>query len=140
MHDLFQKETLEHIEYQPNSTQIALDGGAVTETRIMKNKLPANDINLTNHSYEYCPTESSDRISVSYIGSHLLYKPKTYLCIYKTAELKSRFIKLIETKKSNVINGTIYRHLNMDIDEFNERYLNSSLEMSSKANINFYVW
>ena len=122
------------IEYQLNSTQISLDGIAVAETRIIKNKLPANDINLTNHSYEYCPTESSDRISVSYIGSHLLYKPKNCLCIYKTAELKSRFIKLIETKKSNVINGAIYRHLNMDVDQFNDRYLNPSQEMSSKAN------
>ena len=46
MHVLFQKETLEHIEYQLNSTQIPLDGVAVTETRIIENKLPANDINL----------------------------------------------------------------------------------------------
>ena len=37
--------------------QIVLDGVAVTETRIIIDKLPANDVNLTNQSYEYGPTE-----------------------------------------------------------------------------------
>ena len=54
------KNPLKDLEYHLNSTQNALDVVATTETRIIKNKLPANDTSLTNHSYEYCPTESSD--------------------------------------------------------------------------------
>ena len=55
-----------------------------------------------------------------YIGNHLSYKPKNDLCIYKTAELESTFIELMNTKKSNVIIGAIYRHPNMDLDDFND--------------------
>ena len=29
---------------------------SITEARYVKNKFPDNDINLTNHCYEYCPT------------------------------------------------------------------------------------
>ena len=59
-----------------------------------------------------------------YIGNHLSYKPINDLCICKTAELESKFIELINTKKLNVIIGGIYRHTNVDLDEFNDIYLN----------------
>ena len=60
MYVLFQKKPLKDLEYHLNSTQNALDVVTTTETRIIKNKLPADDTSLTNHSYEYFPTESSD--------------------------------------------------------------------------------
>ena len=50
MHALFQKKTLLDLEYHLNSTQNALDVVAITGTRTIKNKLPANDINLTNQT------------------------------------------------------------------------------------------
>ena len=59
-----------------------------------------------------------------YIGNHLSYKQINDLCICKTAELESKFIELINTKKLNVIIGGIYRHTNVDLDEFNDIYLN----------------
>ena len=52
--------------------------------------------------------------------NHLSYKPRYHLFIYKTAELESTFIELINPKKSNVIIGAIYRRPNMDLDEFND--------------------
>ena len=58
------------------------------------------------------------------------------MCIYKTAELEPTFIELINTKKSNKIIGAIYRHLSMDLDEFNDIYLNPLLDkisMESKS-------
>ena len=55
-----------------------------------------------------------------YIRNHLSYKPRNDLCIYKTAELESTFIEAMNTKKSSVIIGAIYRHPNMDLDEFND--------------------
>ena len=83
---------------------------AINEIRILKSKFPVTDINLTNYDYEYCPTESSAGGTMLYIGNHLLYKARNDLCIYKTAELESTFIELMNTKKSNVIIGAIYRH------------------------------
>ena len=75
-------------------------------------------------------------VSVSYIGSHLLYKPKNDLCVHKT-ELESTFIELIETKKPNVIIGAVYRHLNKGVDGFNDRYLNPSQKWAQKQTDQF---
>ena len=86
-------------------------------------KIPVTNINLTNYNYKYCPTESPTGGTLLYILNHLSYKPRNDLCIYKTAELESTFIKLINTKKSNVIISTIYRHPNMDLNQFNDIYL-----------------
>ena len=52
---------------------------------LKKKKIPVTDINLTNYSYEYCPTESSAGGTLLYIGNHLLYKPRNDLRIYETA-------------------------------------------------------
>ena len=54
------------------------------------------------------------------------------MCIYKTAELEPTIIKLINTKKSNVIICAICRHPNMDLDEFNDIYINPLLDKTSK--------
>ena len=39
--------------------------------------------------------------------------------IYKKFELESTFVEIINPKKSNIIVGTIYRHPEMDVTEFN---------------------
>ena len=52
---------------------------------LKKKKFPVTDINLTNYSYEYCPTESSAGGTLLYIGNHLLYTPRNDLRIYETA-------------------------------------------------------
>ena len=91
-------KNIEDLELLLDSNQICFDVIAITETRILKSKFPVTDINLTNYSYEYCPTESSAGGTMLYIGNHLSYKPRNDLCIYKTAELESTFIELINTK------------------------------------------
>ena len=40
--------------------------------------------------------------------------------IYKSAELESTFIEIINHKKSNILVGCLYRHPDMDINEFND--------------------
>ena len=57
-----------------------------------------------------------------------MYKPRNDLCIYKTDELKSIFIELINTKKLNVTIGAIYRHANVDFNELNDFYNNPLLD------------
>ena len=67
--------------------------------------MPVSDIDLTNHSYEYFPTESSAGGTLLYIGNHVSYKPRNDLRIYKTVELESTFIELTNTKNPNLIIG-----------------------------------
>ena len=96
------KKYIEDLEFLLDATQICFDVIAITETQILKNKFSVTDINLTNYSYEYCPTESSAGGTLLYIGKYLSYKPRNDLCIYKTTELESTFIELINTKRSYV--------------------------------------
>lgn len=57
--------------------------------------------------------------TLTYINNHLLYKPRNDLTIYKASELESIFVKIRNPKKTNIINGCIYKHLCvMDINEF----------------------
>ena len=88
------------LELLLDPTQIYFDVIAITEARLLKNKFPVTDVNLTNYSYEYCSTESSAGGTMLYIGNNLSYKPRNDLCINKTGELESRFIDLINPKKS----------------------------------------
>ena len=67
------------------------------------------------------------------------YKPKDDLCIHKNCEIKVYSIELTNTEKSNIIIGAIYRHPNMDLDEFNDICLNPLLEKSPKANKSIVV-
>ena len=107
---------------------------AISETRITKNKAPINHIDLTNYSYQHCPTESSAGGTLLYIRNHLSYKTRNDLNIYKSAELESTFIEIINHKKSNIIGGCIYRHPAMDLNEFNDYYFNELLHKLSSEN------
>ena len=51
--------------------------------------------------------------------------------IYKSAELESTFIEIINHKK---LVGCIYRHPAMDLNEFNDYYLNELLHKLSSEN------
>ena len=56
------------------------------------------------------------------------------LNIYKTGELESTFIEIINHKKSNILVGCIYRHPLIDLNEYNHYYLNELLNKLSSEN------
>ena len=62
------------------------------------------------------------------------YKTRNDPKIYKSFELESAFIEICNPKKTNIIIGCIYKHPNMNIDEFNDDYLNEFLDKLSKGN------
>ena len=95
---------------------------------LKKDKCPINSINLKGYSHESCPTESAAGGTLLYISNNLSYKPRNDLCIYKSAELESTFIEILNPKKTNVIVGCIYRHPQMDLNEFNDCYVNNLLD------------
>ena len=59
--------------------------------------------------------------------------------IYKSFELESTFIKICNPKKTNIIIGCICKHPNMNINEFNEDYLNELLDKFSKENKTIFL-
>ena len=135
-------KNIEDLELHLDSTQSWLDVKAITEIRIIKNKLPWHfiEIKLANYIYECHPNESPASITLSYIGNHLSYKPRKDLCIYKNVKLVSTLIKLINTKKSNVIIGVIYRHPSMELNDSNDNYLNPLLDKISKERKSIFLF
>ena len=63
-----------------------------------------------------------------YIANHLDYKPRNDLKIYKASELESTFIKLLSSKKAEVLIGCIHRRPTMNQEESNKYYLNNLLK------------
>ena len=72
---------------------------AVTETRITKQTSLTNNINLRNYAIEFTPTEFSAGDMLLYIANHLSYKPHPDLNIYKSNQLESTFVEIINPKK-----------------------------------------
>ena len=81
------------------STNNVFDIIAVTETRITKQTSLTTNINLRNYAIEFTPTESSAGGTLLYIASHLSYKPRSDLNIYKSNQLESTFVETINPKK-----------------------------------------
>ena len=74
-----------------------------------------------------------------YIRNHLSYKTRNDLKIYKSFELESTFIEIFNTKKTYIIIGCIYKHPSMNINEFNDDYLNELLDKLSKENKTIFL-
>ena len=104
---------------------------AVSETRISKKTSLTSNINLNNYSFETTPTESTAGGTMLYVSNRLSYKPRTDLNMYKKNELESIFIEIINSKKSNIVVGCVYKHPNMDVLDFNS-LINQLLDKISK--------
>ena len=54
-------------------------------------------------------------------------------------ELELTFIEIVTSKKTNIIIDCIYRHPTMNLNEFNDNYLNISLQKVLKENKNVFL-
>ena len=86
-------KNIKELEYLLDKTKIDFDVIAISESRIKKDKSPIESLNLKGYSHESCPTESAAGGTLLYISNNLSYKPRNDLCIYKSAELESTFVK-----------------------------------------------
>ena len=130
---------MEVLELILDSTQFCSNIIAITERVIINNKFPVNGINLTSYSYEYCPTELSAGGILLYTGNRRSYRPRYDLYIYEGVALDSTFIELLNTKKSNVIICAIYRHPNLDEDDFKNSFPNPLIHKISKESISIFL-
>ena len=77
----------------------------ITETKLQVNDINRTNINLKNYSFEQTPTESNKGGSLLYISSKYNYKKRTDLNIYKSRDLESTFVELLNPKAKNTIIG-----------------------------------
>ena len=87
---------------------------------------------MRNYTIEFTPTESLAGDTLLYIASHLSYKPRPDLNIYKANQLESTFVEIINPKKGNIVVGCIYKHPTMDVLDFKNNYLGQIFESVSK--------
>ena len=100
----------------------------------------SKQLKLINYSHQFRATESPAGGTLLHIQNHFSYKPRNYLFIYKATEVESSFIKISNPERSSLIIGYIYRHPNMDLDEFNDNYLSILLDNLSNENKCFPSW
>ena len=87
---------------------------------------------MNNFSLEFTPTESSAGGTLLYVANQLSYKPRLDLNIYRSNELESTFIDILNPKKSDIIIGCIYKQPSVDLNDFNINYLNNHLDKVPK--------
>ena len=119
------------LEHLLSCTNKNFDVIAISETRITKNISLTNNLTMNNFSFEFTPTESSAGGTLLYVANHLSYKPRLDLNIYKSNELESTFIEILNPKKL-ILLCFIYKHPSMDLNDFNTNYLNNLLDKVSR--------
>ena len=124
--------TLKDIDgYLVQSANVDFNIIAVSESRI--NKFPPINISIPNYFYEFCPEKANAGDTLIFTRNHLSYKTRNDLESYKSCELESLFIEIFNPKKTNII-GCSYKHPSMNINEFNDDYLNKLLDKLPKEN------
>ena len=124
----------DNLEYLIKTTNQTYDVIAISESRIKSNMDITTNINMPNYSIEYTLTQNHAAGTLLYISNNIAYKPRKVLNIYKTHEFESTFIEITTPKKSNMILGVVYQHLTMDLNKFNNNYVNKLLDNITREN------
>ena len=106
----------------------------IFETRLKLNRNSLNSISVPGYNIEYTTTESGNGRTLLYIKQGINYKLRKELQIYKSKELESIFVEVLERgmSKNNMIIGCIYRNSSMTLSEFNNYFLSVLLQKISK--------
>ena len=86
-------------------TEFKFDVIGITESKLNRNKKHLATTDLPNYSIEHCPADGANGGTLFYTKEDLIYKLKNDLNIFKSKELESIFIKIINPKHTNVIVG-----------------------------------
>ena len=111
---------MDDLDHLLKCTNKVFDIIAVTETKITKQTTLTSNINLRNYAIKFTITDSSAGGMLLYITSHLSYKPRPDLNIYKADQSESTFVEIINPK---IVIGCFYKHPNMDVANFKNNYL-----------------
>ena len=112
----------------------------ISESKLMKDCDPKVDISIDGYQAPIStPTESSKGGVLIYVKSGINFKPRNDLNVYKSKELESLFIEIINKKESNDIIGVIYRHPCMNGTDFIDEYLKGIADKLSNENKKVFI-
>ena len=108
---------------------------AISESKLQTGVEPQVNINLPGYQYPLStPTEASKGGVLLYVAEGINFKPRNDLKIYKSKELESAFIEIINPNEANSVVGVIYKHPCINGDTFNNDFLNPLLTKLLKQN------
>ena len=116
----------------------------INESKIEKDQ-PVSKIDISIDGYQSpigTPTESTKGGVLLYVKTGLNVVPREDITnsLYKSKEVESIFIEIIDPCQSNSILGTMYRHPSMDEKYFNDKFMITLKEIRDKEpNKSFYL-
>ena len=112
----------------------------ISESKVLKDCNPKVDISIDGYQTPIStPTESTKGGVLIYVKSGINLKPQNDLNVYKSKELESLFIEVINKKESNDIIGVIYRHPCMNGTDFIDEYLKGIVDKLSNENKKVFI-
>ena len=76
-------------------------------------------VDINGYHTPYCKhMEANKGEKLLYVSKEINYKPREDLELYKSKDLESSFIEIINQKESNDIIGVVYRHPKIDVNNF----------------------
>ena len=132
------KEELEYILNQLNFKFYII---GITETKTLKEINPIFDYNLKGYNAFHTATESHFGGTLLYVSDNLKAKQRKDIetKLYKSKELESTFVEIINQGKRNIKASCIYRHSSMDLDNFNHNFLNYLMQSLVKEAKNVFL-
>ena len=118
-----------------STCEINFQAIGITEPRLKAHKKGLINITIPGYNFEHCPTEGNCGGTLIYIKDNLSYKNRNDLKIYKKLELESTFIEIRMKKGKDIIIGSIYKHPNLETEQFNEYFLKELSEKLLKEKI-----
>ena len=98
------------------------------------------DISIPNYQTPIStPTEGTKGGVLIYVKAGINFKPRNDLKIYKSKELESAFIEIINKNESNTIIGAMYRHPCMNENDFIDNYLKELVDKISGINKKVFI-
>ena len=112
----------------------------ITETKFQSNNPPTN-CDIPGYTFKHTPTEGEKGGALLYIPNHFQFVERLDLdtLAYKSKELESKFIEIIQSKDKNILVGCIYRHPSMSVEEFNTDFLSPLLVKASSENKQIFL-
>ena len=104
-------KNFDDLDHLLKCTNKVFDIIAVSETRITKQASLTTNISLKNYAIEFTPTESSVGGTLLYIASHLSYKPRLDLNIYKANQLESTFVKISNPLPKLILSLVVFTNI-----------------------------
>ena len=113
----------------------------LTETKIIKGCSPTFNLKLNGYKHYHTPTESTHGGALLYVSDLLDHEERKDLnsILYKPKLLESVFIEIKNPGKKNVIVGCMYKHPLLEIDNFNDDFLEHFLEKLSCENKDIFL-